>query len=77
MDYDTYEKLQTVRTKINKELFDTKYADEDLVKMSLGLNKIIEEYEDSNLSQSDRNLKEILSFLININKSLDRLVKHE
>ena len=77
MNNDTYEKLQTMRTKINMELFRTKFADEDLVKMSLNLNRIVEDCEDSMLSQSDRNFKEIRLSLINITKLLEESVKHD
>ena len=77
MTNEQYQDLQTMRTKINMELFDTDFADADLMKMSINLNKIIEDYDDSVLSQLDRDYKEIRLLLINITKLLEESVKHE
>ena len=72
-----YEDLRTLRTKINMELFDTNFADEELVKLSFQLNKTIDKYEYNEMSVTDRNAEEIRFSLINITKLLNRSVHHE
>lgn len=76
MTKEQYEKMVYLRTRINLKLKETNFQDNELLKQSLELNKIIESYEIQKMSEADKRAYDIRHLLNSITKKLEE-VNHE
>lgn len=67
--------LYSVRTKINMYLQEVYFEDDDLCELSDMLNKVLDNYEESKLSESDKRARDIRKAMINVSKKMNDLTK--
>lgn len=69
------DELYSVRTKINMYLQENDFEDDDLCELSEMLNKVLDNYEESKMSESDKRAKDIRKAMISVSKKMNDLMK--
>lgn len=67
------DELYSLRTKINMYLQEVNFVDDDLCDLSEMLNKILDNYELSKMSESDKRASDIRKAMINVSKKMNDL----